>query len=96
MSNHTPAPWIFEESFGDDTSEGLYIKADGECIASLSGNGYTDYANAALMAAAPEMLAVLRDLAYFVRTLPNVKQGRDNPLLKDAYAAIAKATGQEP
>jgi len=63
MSAHTPGPWELDE--GDD-GDNFTIRADGEFVTRLTKSRYTDdrrdpeaYANAALIAAAPDMLAAL-------------------------------------
>ena len=64
MSAHTPGPWELDE--GDD-GDNFTIRADGEFVTRLTKSRYTDdrrdpeaYANAALIAAAPDLLAALR------------------------------------
>lgn len=58
MSNHSPAPWILDEYWG-----GYYIDdASGHTIIHDLGGGDYVAANAALIAAAPEMFEVLKEL----------------------------------
>ena len=68
MSQHTPGPW---KSFYEGSGDYLVLGADGSEVASLSrpdahmmhtgpGSGINE-ANARLIAAAPEMLELLRE-----------------------------------
>jgi len=84
VSGHTPGPW---------TVQGAYIGTDDAHVAQVKGEGrgvtfQRAEANAALIAAAPDLLAVLQDVADFW-------VGGDVPPELDARmrAAIAKATG---
>ncbi|OFW58457.1 MAG: hypothetical protein A2133_00825 [Actinobacteria bacterium RBG_16_64_13] len=72
MANHTPGPWIFDpENEGMDHHRGWGISADGMAtVAHLPVRGCegsealaVSYANARLVAAAPEMLAALHEIA---------------------------------
>lgn len=64
MSKHTPGPWVFEKSkYGSYWITG----ANGMSVGSLIGDGksklHPEEANAHLVAAAPEMLAMLKRLS---------------------------------
>lgn len=94
MSAHTPGPWELDE--GDD-GDNFTIRADGEFVTRLTKSRYTDdrrdpeaYANAALIAAAPDMLAALRDLLGYVGGWDSAP---DHPCGK-ARDAIARAEGR--
>lgn len=89
MSEHTPGPWA------------IYVNAPSDVvIRKMSKDGYelcaiarvsSGYANAQLIAAAPELLEALSDcVAHMHWTQP---QGE--AALKKAKAAIAKATGEQ-
>lgn len=65
MSAHTLGPWELDQ--GDD-GDNFTIRADGEFVTRLTKSRYIDdrrdpeaYANARLIAAAPELLAALRN-----------------------------------
>jgi hypothetical protein len=85
----TTTRWDAEEQFDDKESIGIVLfNQHRDPIATFSGIGYQDFANAKLCAAAPDLLAVLQ------WALKN----DDSAILGDkwgnfARAAIAKATG---
>ena len=84
--SHTPGPW--EASHREDSSGISYVTADTrhiEVAVSYSRN----HADAHLIAAAPELLELARNVAeHFADT--------DAPLGAVALAAIAKAEGRQP
>lgn len=91
MTAHTPGPWITDSKERTDTAR--YIMAAARpfphTIARIDlVNRAEDEANAALIAAAPEMYEALRDLLA-------VKPNSDAPEWVAARAAIAKAEGRE-
>lgn len=109
MSNapHTKGPWKFEEAFDDDTSCGIVIRSATDEIAQINSIGVTDFENAALLAAAPELLASLREcrdimdsLRYFVsegamRMVGAHKAVRDaDYALERSAQIIARAEGK--
>ena len=89
MSKHTPGPWA------------IYVNAPSDIvIRKMSKDGYelcsiarvsSGYANARLIAAAPELLEALKDIAEWTEryTAPG------HPIATVAQAAIAKATGEQ-
>jgi phosphoribosylcarboxyaminoimidazole (NCAIR) mutase len=86
MSKHTPGPWYQHRE--------TVQAPNGTLVATLANANGTCNANAALIAAAPELLAALEALNLAV-----CKAGYGNtgmPELTQAWAAIAKATGGEP
>ena len=90
-TKHTPGPWITDSKERTDTAR--YIMAAARpfphTIARIDlVNRAEDEANAALIAAAPEMYEALRDLLA-------VKPNSDAPEWVAARAAIAKAEGQQ-
>ena len=90
MTAHTPGPWITDSKERTDTAR--YIMAAARpfphTIARIDlVNRAEDEANAALIAAAPEMYEALRDLLA-------VKPNSDAPEWVAARAAIAKAEGK--
>ncbi len=85
MSQHTPGPWDYYEE------EGRYCIAangedGGEGIAVTAGRHYDRESNAALIAAAPDLLDALQECL-------KLAGGADYTRIMDkAKAAIAKAT----
>lgn len=62
---HTPGPWWVERRVGDALQVNAKHRGEGSsyCVASVNHwEGETDRANARLIAAAPEMLAALKEL----------------------------------
>ena len=86
---HTPGPWKV-------ILAPLQIITDDELIANVSSENERKYANARLLAAAPNMLETLKDVqAWFERFAPvadliNGKQA-ELPMLTFVKMAIAKA-----
>jgi hypothetical protein len=93
-TKHTPGPWVVR---GEAKYSGFGVNdANGKSVASFPstmtrGDGEKS-ANAALIAAAPDMLAALRD------ALPLLKGHQESPEKAERYqnalAAIAKAEGR--
>ncbi|EKS6455937.1 hypothetical protein M8U16_15915 [Enterobacter hormaechei] len=84
---HTPAPWYF-------SNEGVLrvrAKDDDEVVCSYAGyeNCEREYANAKLIAAAPDLLEALQDALHAYD-----KHG-EHPEWDFARAAISKALGEE-
>lgn len=83
-TKHAPGPWRVE---GDG-----YIRAANKspvCVTFYDGDDVKEWANAELLAAAPELLCALERA---VCDLELAHGGRDTPTLRKARAAIAKAT----
>ena len=97
-AKHTPGPWTFrpspdnEEQYWIDGPIGLNPMVHDEKIGPPIANTTLrpwiteSEANARLMAAAPDLLAALKDL------LPMWESGIKEPWVEAARAAIAKAT----
>lgn len=89
MSKHTPGPWRLI-----DVSEPDYIKEvlsdDGRCIAEVieSDKPETVWANARLIAAAPELLEVLEKVQAWMNG------GNDDELAYEIDLALTKAKGE--
>lgn len=112
-TTHTPGPWYPERPYGED---GVYVAcaATSALVCKLNkvdGRFYQDaqesiYANARLIASAPELLAALESLVSELAERTH-KDGRmmsasfvrgevcSVKALESARAAIAKAKGQE-
>lgn len=94
MSGHTPGPWVVGDANYTKHSE-IGIHAGDYIIADMCGDvpsgKHDQYANASLMAAAPQLLEALRvarEYALYMQPEPD-----DIALIE---AAIAKATGAQP
>lgn len=86
MSKHTPGPWELNIGAGTRGYRGNY-----EITAALT----TEHeANASLIAAAPEMLAMLQHLQFIAESMPAPKLGEWHwpQVAKDIKRVIAKAT----
>lgn len=108
MSKHTPAPWV---AVGTDIAEQAdYIHlygADGDEIGAINGPQESErvQANAALIAAAPDLLAALKAARPVVNAIISAfgsvwvdtdgKQQDFGARLKAIDAAIAKAEGKQ-
>lgn len=92
VSKHTPGPWMFyATNAGCDIYERLSM-GKGECVAHVVGGVRGFEANAALIAAAPELLEALKVLVD--RSLiSNLEPYLIEPIRK-AKEAIAKAEGR--
>lgn len=91
MSGHTPGPWIFDNDwrrwptvFGSDGIKVAIIEKD-KTIDSFVYELPERFANARLIAAAPDMLAALKDVVAVA--------DRKTDEFDRARAAIAKAEG---
>lgn len=96
MSKHTPGPW----TWGDDYW-GLYGSGpDNEVLSDATYEnmwlsfGNKREANGRLIAAAPDMLAALREIAATVVYAPEGGHEEVAECVRIARCAIAKATGE--
>jgi len=102
MTSHTPAPWIGRYN-GDDPVDGILIEAAGQTLALVNcpeetiyeGKDYKTYthpdvlfANARLIAAAPELLEVVRGMASLSILVSDFDTERD--LIERARALLAR------
>lgn len=91
MSKHTPAPWFIGKAL---RGAQYCIVGDGNSVVALMPDEsiFCTYkpADAALIAAAPDLLAALIDLAG----AGGEAWGNDRPCVREALYAIAKATGE--
>lgn len=87
-TKHTPGPWCYHKGSDPHNQGQIYSEATGATVAiSYSDEGG---ANAALIAAAPEMLAALEAFVRDRATCPTTN-GKDLAAWDDMRAAIAKA-----
>lgn len=94
-AQHTPGPWFVH---GGEAKDVCVVSRSG--LVTLVSRTHGDVANARLIAAAPDLLAALRIAAdelekAVARSLPLSKAhlAAQAPVVVDARAAIAKATG---
>jgi hypothetical protein len=86
MSKHTPGPWKIFEGWGADSRRPVIIdsvpdvegKFVGNCICYLASTNPDMDANARLIAAAPEMLQVLKSAKLFTSGFTGAKSDRLN------------------
>lgn len=94
MTDHTPGPWTFDPNL-DPENEPVIWSPAGLDVATVETGAARDenqiVANARLIAAAPELLAVLESL-WDAYTAPDGALGDEDMWLAVA-AAIAKAKG---
>ncbi len=91
-AQHTPGPWSATEASGH------VVDAGGAPVAVTAGlaNGpwATEYrANARLIAAAPDLLEALIAITNQLERIGDTREHKDGAFIRDARAAIAKATG---
>lgn len=91
ITTYTPGPWTASEQFDDDESLGIAVSAGRQEIVRIHDIGREGFANAALIAAAPDMLAALHRAAGALASV-----SYSDPSIESAYstvlAAIARAT----
>ena len=99
MSKHTEGPWQIAPHTCEDDDGGIYIVSDykmlpdGRCQANwiaefdLQQDRETNWANARLAIAAPDLLEALEELVYVIKLIA------PNATCEPATAAIAKAKG---
>ena len=88
--NHTPAPWTAKELFDDDESLGIAIVEGRHEVAHISSIGEQDFDNAALIAAAPDLLEACIEALNLFDNYPDCYEAIGT--LELLQAAIAKAT----
>jgi hypothetical protein len=96
MAEHSPAPWTAEPEY--EGQQATFVHHNLQCIAECDHGlpASEQEANARLIAAAPEMLAVLQAIIHpdneaIVYFVPSDAWAQK--LLSDAKVAVAKATG---
>jgi len=68
MTTHTPGPWTVRER-SDDYTDGYFIEAVDRDVCTVAVAGHTDkaqFANARLIAAAPDLLELVQYVDYAV------------------------------
>lgn len=99
MSKHTPGPWRHHSPAGSQHSIGGYVNASDDrqqpAICHVMGSEFSSaetQANAALIAAAPELLAAASALISLLMH-PSLEADETIPEIADMQAAIKKAEG---
>lgn len=107
MTQHTPGPWqAVKDQFGGTVGATRIDAANGHAVAyarERGPNGHDGEANARLIAAAPELLEALKELARLVHQNNALQHagievsadawGQMYQVTNEARAAIAKAEG---
>ncbi len=98
MSKHSPGPWMAEI---DDVMQAASVRdTSNRGVCPVAGMTFDERkANAALIAAAPEMLAALRRLFKACGHMPIEATPESAEMMMaglDAVRAVIKATGEEP
>lgn len=92
LDRHTPGPWRAEEF---DCTTGFWaVTCDGGDIVYATLQSAHVAANARLIAAAPELLEAVRQFTAAAERGAKVFLDERGSCLRNARAAIAKATGQ--
>ena len=92
---HTPGPWDIQDPLGGG-SRNKWIYADGLFIAEVDGEREEAEANGRLIAAAPDLLAALKDAVEYIE-LQLECSGEDTgegAMIRLFQKAIAEAEGQ--
>lgn len=90
MAQHTPGPWITGTQGGD--GQVVYIGAD---MMFVPGSGPTTKANARLISAAPDLLAVAKLVQQYFDVDHEESYQDSYEILKGVERAIYKAIGKE-
>lgn len=85
MDEHTPGPWNVDDNEGYGAT---MIHGDQKLLAQIVGDSAEAEANARLIAAAPDMLAMLRRAEFILDDLDGARAFHS-----DVRTLIAKATG---
>jgi hypothetical protein len=95
ISGHTKGPWVVNEPHAVRSHSRQVLNETGyivaECQEWNTGTGRCANANARLIAAAPELLAALRELTIAAEASGWDVDADNAPILNAARAAIAKA-----
>ena len=92
MSAHTPGPWTCRVLNSDDTV--AVIRAGTLQIAAIGyAPGFAEEANARLIAAAPDLLAALRQVLEVLEGRADVRDGEDGMQLPNEAMSILNECG---
>lgn len=94
-TKHTPGPWMADHH---PINGNIWVTSQSVDVAACSGDDATGKANAALIAAAPDLLAAAHLAADIFRRAKWLPGGTDPEAvaLSALLAAIAKAEGRAP
>ena len=87
MSGHTPGPWIWDKYY-----DGLYGLGPDNKVLTYVAYGSRRETNARLIAAAPDLLAALREMYHAFLDPDHIVTDRQEAASLGAYRAIYKAT----
>ena len=96
QAKHTPGPWFAADTFLNNQPNKIYIrqkKYGGDIVADMGPTREVNMANAALLAAAPDLLDALKacDMAGLFDAKTSELAGINSKFRLAARAAIAKA-----
>lgn len=92
MSKHTPGPWIYNvDTFQVEQDKEPFYKL----LATVHGSKNEKNANARLIAAAPEMLDLLKRLSQEIMQLCHTSKNADPRHVAMIEEAVAKAEGKQ-
>ena len=92
-ATHTPGPWKAVDAFVENNPNRWMVARGGWGGPNIADCGPGAEADARLIAAAPELLATLRELVEWVTDNRGGDLPITDPAIKQARAAITKATG---
>ena len=99
MTTHTPGPWTCDVTdFGGSNTNSFYvlIDANSHSVARVLTHSRPYEANAAIIAAAPDMLAMLKSAALWIEaTAEMTGDAEAAKYLTKLQATIAKAEGEK-
>lgn len=89
-SEYTPGPWVAQE-------DGYAVRSEEWLIGTPDGRpdevAVCSKRDAALIAAAPDLLEALIAITNQLERIGDTREHKDGAFIRDARAAIAKATG---
>lgn len=86
--SHTPAPW----SLGSNGASTKVVDADGKAVCMVTYR--KDHWNGDLLAAAPDLLAALREIVAAIESGEADGYSPSGDWFREAKAALLKATGE--
>ena len=95
-TKHTPGPWTYSKGQGLYEQRYVIDSEPGRALAVCAGFEPRNEANARLIAAAPELLALMQDVLPILESMDHQREEGDEPmpLIDQVRATIAKATGK--
>lgn len=90
---HTPGPWYFAPRMNLQSGLMIYAEPHGVTVAAVPHNDSTGRADAALIAAAPELLAAAKKAYDFLKSEAPIPESQFK-VLCDLAVAIERAGGE--